>query len=105
MPDIIKTFSCKHLNKKTGIIRGVFEWQKYIMLAAGIIIIIASAFLLAEANARQAGCESISGKIVRLLDVEKEKSCANVKTMQSLSYAGLAVGVALVVGHFMGARK
>jgi ABC-type anion transport system duplicated permease subunit len=81
------------------------EWKNYILLGAGILLIIVSAFVLAQANAKQAKCESLSGKIVQFLDSDTSKSCANVKTTFFLAYAGIAIGVGLVVAHFVRGRK
>ena len=83
----------------------MINWQKYVLLAVGIVLIISSAFLLADANSKQAKCDSISGQIVQFLDSAKEQSCSQVKTMQFLSYAGLAIGVGLIVAHFVRGKK
>jgi uncharacterized protein (UPF0333 family) len=79
--------------------------KKYVLLIVGIVLILSSAFLLADANSKQAKCESISGQIVQFLDSAKEQSCSQVKTMQFLSYAGLAIGVSLIVAHFVRGKK
>jgi hypothetical protein len=76
-------------------------WKKYNLLIIGLILLIASAFLLADSSSKQAKCESIGGKIVQVFDYEKQESCENLKTIMFFAYAGLALGVALIIIQFV----
>ena len=71
------------------------------LLIIGIIVILASAFLLAEANSKKAECESIGGQIVKIFDVDKKESCENISIMQFFAYAGIAIGISLSIINFV----
>jgi len=79
----------------------MFNWKKHILLFVGIFLIIASAVILAQATSNQASCESIGGQIVRFIDAAKDARCANVKIWLGISYAGLAIGLALSIINFV----
>jgi hypothetical protein len=76
-------------------------WQKNKLLIIGIIVIIASSFLLVEANSKQDECESLKGQIIKIFDEDKQAICENVKLTQIFAYAGIAIGIALVVINFV----
>lgn len=79
-------------------------WTDYKLLIIGIIIVVAAAFLLAEANSRQAACQSIGGQIVQIFDADKKAGCENITLMQFAAYAGIAIGVALIVTNLVKKR-
>jgi hypothetical protein len=76
-------------------------FSRHRILLVGLLLIVASGALLFNANSKAAKCESITGKIVQLLDSEKQEGCAQVKTMQFFSYAGIALGIGFLVIHFV----
>ncbi|MBU2560732.1 MAG: hypothetical protein KKD17_00390 [Nanoarchaeota archaeon] len=77
------------------------DWKDHKLLIIGLIVVVAAAFLLAEANTRQAACQSIGGQIVQIFDASKKGGCENVMLMQFFAYAGIAIGVALMVANFV----
>lgn len=79
----------------------MIDWKKHILLIIGVFLIIASAFLLAWANSKQAACESLGGQIVRFLDAEKQAGCNNLKIWLGVAYAGLAIGVTASITNFV----
>ncbi|MBW2966925.1 hypothetical protein KY362_00405 [Candidatus Woesearchaeota archaeon] len=71
------------------------------LMIAGIILVLGGALVLAEANSKDAECQSVSGKIVQFLDSDTREDCAGVKTLRFLSYASLALGVAFMAINFI----
>jgi hypothetical protein len=77
------------------------ELSRYKAFIIGIIIIIAASFLLAEAHSKKLECESVTGKIVQLLDLEKQQGCARLSTLFFIAYGGIAIGIALLIVQFV----
>ena len=76
-------------------------WKKNRLLIIGVLLIVASAFRLAEADSKKAECESIGGQIIKIFDEDKRAICENVKITQVFAYAGIAIGIALSVANFV----
>lgn len=81
------------------------EFAKYKLLILGIVMILASSFLMAYADSRQADCESIGGEILKIFDAETRENCSEVRTITFLAYAGLAIGIALAASNFVKRKK
>jgi hypothetical protein len=77
------------------------DLKKNKLLIIGIILVLASSFLLAQASSLQAECESFTGKIVQIFDSAKQESCKDVKILQFFGYAGLAISIALLITGFV----
>ncbi len=76
-------------------------WKDYRLLMIGLLIVLAASFVLAQLNAKEAECESITGKIVKLFDMDAQKSCARISTWKFLAYTGIAIGSSFVVIQFV----
>ncbi|MBW2963834.1 hypothetical protein KY363_00085 [Candidatus Woesearchaeota archaeon] len=77
------------------------EFRQYRLLAIGIVLLLASSFLLAQVSIKQSQCESVTGKIVQLFDLERRDSCSNLVYLKFAAYAGIGIGIALVVVQFV----
>jgi len=76
-------------------------YKRYALLMIGLAILLVSAMVLAEANEKQARCESVTGKVVQLFDPDLEDECDMVKPMSFFAYIGIAVGIALMIINFV----
>lgn len=75
--------------------------KRYAMLVIGIVLIVVSAFVLADANKKQDRCDSLGGKIVQVFDAETEQDCGKIWIYKALAYIGIALGVALTTIGFL----
>ena len=75
--------------------------QKYTLIFVGLIVVVLSISLLSYANGKISDCESLGGKVVQFIDSEKRSDCADMETVQMVSYAGLALGVAFIVVYLI----
>lgn len=71
------------------------------MMALGILLILISAFVIAEANARHAECESVPGKIIQFIDSGSRENCSAVPIIQTAGYVGFALGIAFFIINFI----
>ncbi|MFH1669294.1 MAG: hypothetical protein ABIA62_05175 [Candidatus Woesearchaeota archaeon] len=70
-------------------------------ISIAILVIIGSVFLLVHANSKSADCESLGGKLIQVFDSVSRQGCAQVLTMQVISFAGLAIGIAFLIIGFV----
>ncbi len=75
--------------------------KKNKVMAIAILVILGSLFLLVHANSKSADCESLGGKLLQVFDNDTRQGCAQVLTMQVISFAGIAIGVAFLIIGFV----
>lgn len=70
------------------------------MLIIGIALIIVAGVIIAVANSKLSGCESLGGKLMQTFDEQSRTGCSYAKTALYLGFAPLALGLVFVVLNF-----
>lgn len=77
------------------------EIRRYRLLLIGLLLLLASSFCLAQISIKQSQCDSVTGKIVQVFDLERRDSCSNLVYFRFAAYASIALGIALIVVQFV----